>query len=101
MYYVISQVKTDSLQDANKLLERHMESQAKLQSDLTLCQKQLDNQLEKYEALKQRFDETCKQREVDLQAHANKQEQWQIQVRLRSHSVADPGVPCKGRGGNL
>ena len=95
MYYVISQVKTDSLQDANKLLKRHMESQAKLQSDLTLCQKQL----EKYEALKQRFDETCKQREVYLQAHANTQEQWQIQVRLRSHSVADPGVPCKGRGG--
>lgn len=81
MSNVISQVKTDSLQDANKLLERHIESQAKLQSDLTLCQKQLDDQLEKYEALKQRFDETCKQRDVDLQAHANTREEWQIQVR--------------------
>ena len=76
------QSKADSLRDAHKLLERHIEGHATIKSELVLCQKQLDDQLEKYEALKNKFNETCKQRDVDLQTHNNTKEQWQKQVGI-------------------
>ena len=74
------QAKVDSLRDAHKLLERHIEGHTTIKAELASCQKQLNDQLEKYETLKEKFNETCKQRDVDEQAHRNTQEQWQNQV---------------------